>query len=103
MTEPHICVILVGMKPNRPGLTAPQRVSAALLRDELTNSAAAVRTAEQRLSEARTERDSIIREASSLVPMLTLARLTGLSRDRIYKIVYSGTPLPPTDPQQPTE
>lgn len=90
MTGPHICVILNDMRDTRPGLTAPQRVSAALLRDELINSAAAVRDAETRLSEARAERDAIIHEASSLVPMQTLARLTGLSRDRVYNIVNSG-------------
>lgn len=92
MTSPHFCVILDDMSVAPRNLTPPQRVTAALLQDEITNSANAVRQAEVDLSQRRAERDSVIREASSVISMLKLARMTGLSRDRIYKIVYSGNP-----------
>ncbi len=88
-------------------LTPPQKVSAALLADEISNSASRVREAEQALTEARAVRDKLIRESSSLISMLKLARLTGLTRERIYRIVYSGDPVPApiaeAPPQQAVE
>lgn len=92
VTKPHFCVTLghMSVAPRVP--TPPQRVTAALLSDEVINSANAVRQAEVDLSQRRTERDDIIREASSVISMLKLARMTGLRRETIYRIVYSGNP-----------
>lgn len=70
-------------------LTPPQRITASLLTDSLRDSANAVRAKEQELADLRAERDSLIRDALTIVPMLKLVRVTGLSRERLYKIKTS--------------
>ncbi len=97
MTGPQNCVTVVHMSVAPRNLNAPQKVTAALLADELIASAAAVQQADEQAAQARRDRDTLIRDAATIVPMLRLARLTGLSRERIYRIVYSGDPsTPPT-------
>ncbi len=65
-------------------------ISASLALAALTDAQQRVKDAEYALTQARLERDELIRDAKRApVPYLTIMRHTGLSRDRLIKIVNS--------------
>lgn len=76
-------------RKHKAGTTPAQRVSASLAIDSLSEVCADVRNLEQQLTDLRGERDSLIRETLQWVPMLRLVPVTGLSRERLYKISTS--------------
>lgn len=62
-------------------------VSINLLIDNLREQSEEVRAAEIALDAARALRDSTIQDIASWVPVLRLVKVTGLSRESIYRIV----------------
>lgn len=67
--------------------TTPKRISVSLALDSLREAVAETDEAQTRLSIARGLRDDLIRDAlDGGVTMVKLARVTGLSRERLYKI-----------------
>lgn len=72
------------------GKTLQRTISASLALAALTDACDEVRKAEQALIAARANRDDLIRDAkASTLPYATIMRHTGLSRDRLIKIVHS--------------
>jgi hypothetical protein len=73
---------------------APEhRISLSLAVDALLEASEEVRDLQSRLDDLRASRDRLIKDAyDNGMPMLKLARITGLSRERIYAITRSGVP-----------
>lgn len=65
------------------------RLSVGLALDSVKDSQATVRRLTDELEYARKERNRIIREALSFVTIAQLMRVTGLSRDMLYRIKNS--------------
>lgn len=71
--------------------TPPDRISVSLAIQALQEASEEVYEAQLALGNARASRDRLLRDAfDSGVPVLRLARITKLSRERIYKITHSG-------------
>lgn len=65
-------------------------ISATLALHALTDACDEVKNAEHALTQARANRDDLIRDARmAKIPYGTIMRQTGLSRDRLIKIAHS--------------
>lgn len=70
----------------------PDRISVSLALQALQEASDEVYAAQLALDRARAVRDDLIRSArDSGIPLLRLARITKLSRERLYKITHSGS------------
>ena len=84
------CVNLVLMR-----VSIPNKVSVSLALQSLTDAVSDVDEASLALRESRGVRDDLIRDAyDNKVPVLHLVRVTGLSREAIYRITHKGRVQP---------
>ena len=76
----------------------PNRISVSLALESLSEAVSEVEEASTALRESRAVRDALIRDAyDSKVPVLHLVRVTGLSREAIYRITHKGGSNPDSD------
>ncbi len=70
----------------------PKLISASLALAALEDAQQAVKDAEAALKRARSNRDDLIRDArEAKIPYATLAKRTGLGRERLINIAHSPT------------
>lgn len=65
------------------------RLSVALALDQVRESSSKVRAVSAELDFARKERNRYIKDSLKYVPISQLMRVTGLSRDMLYRIKHS--------------
>ncbi len=71
--------------------SANMRLSVSMALDALSEQVELVHSAEATLEQQRSQRDEMIRDAQEAgIGMPRLARITGLSRNRLWTIVNSG-------------
>ena len=71
--------------------TPPVKISVSLALEALQEASNEVQRLEVRLAEARAARDRLLIDAYGLVPITRLARLAGLSRERVSRIASAKT------------
>lgn len=82
---------MVDMRAHNSGLNPQQRTAAALLIAALQEAVQETDEAKALWDEKRTQRDILIRESLEFIPKLRMVKITGLSRERLYRIENSPT------------
>lgn len=74
------------MRAHKPGVSPQQRTAAALLISALQEAVQETDSAKALWDAKRAERDELIRESLEFIPKLRMVKITGLSRERLYRI-----------------
>lgn len=100
MSLPHFCGTISRMAKTPPPTrhTRASTLAVQLMLDTLRETCEDVRTHEQALAETRAIRNDYIRTVIEAgIPILRVAKLTGLGREQVYRINTSGEPVDPAE------